>query len=131
MGQARISVDAGRSGGKALRIDYNSKGGTSFEHAVQSVRVEAGATYELTVWVIAEKLQSGGPPAVTLVDGSGTGGVLGTAAVPATATQWTPISVHFTAPPSGLVTIRIARDACGPVCPILGTVRIDDVSLSR
>lgn len=129
--EARISVDAGRSDGKALRIDYNSKGGARFDHAVQSVRVQPGAAYDLSLWVIAEKLQTGGPPAVSIVDGSEAGTVLGTTAVPASATQWTQLTVRFTAPPSGLVTIRIGRESCGQVCPIIGTVRFDDVSLSR
>ena len=129
--EARMSVDAGRSGGKALRIDYNSKGGTSFQHVAQSVRVQAGAVYVLSVWVICEKLQSGGLPAIVVSDGSGAGSILGTISVSATATGWTQVSVPFTAPPSGLVTIRIVRESCGPVCPILGTIRFDDVMLSR
>lgn len=128
---ARVSVDAGRTGGKALRIDYSSKGGTSFQHAAQTVRVEAGAAYVLTFWTIAEKLQSGGPPAVAVVDAAAAATPLGSAVVPSSATNWTPVSVRFTAPPSGLVTINIKRESCGPVCPIFGTVRFDDVTLAR
>ena len=129
--EARVSVDAGHGGGKALRIDYNSKGGASFQHAAQTVRVEAGAAYVLSFWVTTEKLQTGGPPAVKVTDASGAGTPLGAVAVPTTATDWTLISLRFTAPPSGLVTINIVREACGAVCPILGTIRFDDVALAR
>lgn len=129
--EARVSVDAGHGGGKALRIDYNSKGGASYQHAAQTVRVEAGASYVLSIWVIADKLQSGGPPSVRVIDASGSASTLGTVSVPSTATEWTQISLRFTAPPSGLVTIHIERNPCGAVCPILGTVRFDDVTLSR
>ncbi len=128
--EARVSVDAGHGGGKALRIDYNSKGGSSYQHATQTVRVEAGAAYVLSIWVIADKLQSGGPPSIKVVDASGAASTLGSVSVPSTA-DWTQISLRFTAPPSGLVTIHIEREPCGAVCPILGTVRFDDVTLSR
>lgn len=129
--EARISVDAGRTGGKALRIDYDSKGGTNFQHASQTMRVAPGAQYVLSFWTIAEKLQSGGPPAVVVADASDGPGALGAAVVPSSATAWTQLSVRFTGPPSGLVTISIARETCGPVCPIFGTVRFDDLTLTR
>lgn len=129
--EARVFVDAGRTGGKALRIDYNSKGGASFQHVTQTVRVQPGVTYLLSAWAIAEKLASGGPPSISVADASGSAAVLGTVSVPVAATEWTQISVRFTAPPSGLVTVRIGRETCGPVCPIIGTVRFDDMALSR
>lgn len=129
--EARMSVDVGHGGGRALRIDYNSKGGSSYRHAAQTVRVEAGAAYVLSIWVIADKLQSGGPPSIKVTDESGNSSTLGSVSVPTTATEWTQISLRFTAPPSGLVTIHIEREPCGAVCPILGTVRFDDVTLSR
>lgn len=129
--EARVSVDAGRTGGKSLRIDYSSKGGARFEHASQTVRVQAGAAYDLSMWVVTEKLQSGGPPIIAVADASGATTVLGSASVPTSATEWMQISVRFTAPPSGLVTVRILREPCGQVCPIMGTIRFDEATLTR
>jgi hypothetical protein len=129
--EARVSIDAGRAGGHALRIDYDSKGGTSFTHAAELVRLEPGATYTVELWAATSDLRTGGPPSVTVVDAADFNRVFAFVTLPAGTTDWSPYRMTFTAPPSGLASIRVSRATCGPVCPAFGTIRIDDLTLTR
>jgi hypothetical protein len=126
---AIVRGDVGRSGGRSLRVDYNAGGGPSFTHAVQMLQVRPGASYELRFWARTENLKTGGPPALSIVDGSGNSAGATSPAFPIDTSNWAQFAVDFTGPASGVVIVRFGRVSCGAVCPIFGTVWLDDLEL--
>jgi tetratricopeptide (TPR) repeat protein len=126
---ARASVDAGRSGGKALRVDYAVQSGEAASHASQFVRVRPGGAYTLVFWARTADLQSGGLPFVSVGDAAGREGPGSRQTLPLGTSEWTEYRVGFTAPANGLVSVRVGRESCGEVCPIFGTIWIDDLAL--
>jgi hypothetical protein len=128
--QARVSVGDGRTG-RGLRVDYDATGNASLQHAAQIVRVVPGASYTLSWWAAATDLRSGGLPAVLVLDPGTQGKALARQALPGGTREWEPARVSFVAPASGVVSVAVSREACGPVCPIFGTVRLDDFHLER
>lgn len=129
--EARLSIDEGRNGGKALRIDYAAKGGQSFTHATELVLVEPGRSYLLTFWVRTENLATGGAPAVVVRDATGKTPMSVSVAVPDGSAPWTERSVSFVAPESGAILVVIERRPCGEVCPIFGKIWIDAFAMSQ
>jgi tetratricopeptide (TPR) repeat protein len=128
--EARVSVDLGRSGTKALRVDYKVKNSGGFTHASEYVRVRPGAAYTLSFWARTDDLQSGGLPSVGVGDAANREPGSATRVLPAGTSDWTEYHVDFKAPSSGLVVVAVSRASCGDVCPIYGTVWIDDISLA-
>lgn len=126
--EAPVGLGDGRTGGSSLRIDYDARGGSSFTHATQIVRVRPGARYELTFWAATDDLVSAAPPAVMVGDGM-RNDVAATAAVPSGTNAWQQYRLSFTAPASGIVKISVGRVSCGGTCPLFGTVMFDDFEL--
>jgi tetratricopeptide (TPR) repeat protein len=129
--EAHVSLDAGREGGKALRVDYTSKGGAAFTHATEFVRVTPGAPYTVTFWAATRELQTGGAPYVAVYDAANDAQAIATAPLASGTTEWTQYRVTFKGPASGIAAIRVGRAPCGDMCPIFGTIRIDDLALEK
>ncbi len=92
--------------------------------------VEPGAAYRLTVFFQGD-LKGGGMKwsAVDARDGA----VLGAAEVPPAASDWTELTLSFTAPlETDGVRLVLGRDACkGSGCAATGTVWFDDLELIK
>lgn len=126
---ARVSMGEGRDGGRSLRVDYNAQGGVNFTHATQYVKVRPGARLTLTFWAATDGLQTGGAPVVTIGDATKSGDPIASRPLPSGTTGWTEYRVDLTGPASGMAVVRVARVTCGEVCPIFGTLRIDDMRI--
>ena len=126
---ARISVDAGRTNGKSLRVDYKLKGNDNVVHASEFVRVVPGQAYTLRFWVKTRELTSVGLPSVAVVDAAGAVRVPVSKELPGGTNDWTQYSLPIVAPASGLVSVSVGRNSCGATCPIFGTIWIDDLEL--
>jgi hypothetical protein len=128
--EARVSLDGGRSGGKALRVDYKVKNSGAFSHASEFVRVRPGAAYTLSFWAKTDDLQSGGLPSVGVGDAANREPGSASHVLRSGTSDWTEYRIAFKAPSSGLVSVSVGRAGCGDVCPIYGTIWIDDISLA-
>jgi hypothetical protein len=127
--EARVSLDAGRLGGGALRVDYSVRGGGGFGHATQYVHVRPGVSYTLSFWARTADLQSGGLPRVSVSDTARRESFSVAQSLPLGTSEWTEYRIRFEAPASGLIAVGVGRASCGEVCPIYGAVWIDDLSL--
>lgn len=128
---ARVSLGQGRTSQRALQIDYESGSVGAIVHATEMARVEPGASYVLSAWVATDDLRSGGPPAIAVSDVASGAKVLANQVLPVGTEPWQQIRLSFVAPESGLISIGVGRAPCGPVCPIFGSVRVDDISLEH
>jgi hypothetical protein len=124
--EARVSAGAGHSGARALKVDYDARRGTGFVHATQLVAVTPGAHYALVFWAATTDVRTGGAPAVSV---NGVDGLSASQPLPSGTSDWTQYQIAFTAPKSGVVNVSVARASCGDVCPIFGTILIDDFEL--
>ncbi len=128
--EARVSVDNGRQGGKSLRVDYESTGGAALTSVAERVRLSPGSPYLLTFWASTNDLHTGGPPAIAVFDAANDAASVAAEAIPTGTYDWTEYRLAFTAPASGIASIRLARTPCAATCPVFGTVRIDDLVLA-
>lgn len=118
-----------RSGANSLAVVLtNAAGGIKILEQVAAV--EPGAAYRLTVFFQGD-LKGGGMKwsAVDARDGA----VLGAAEVPPAASDWTELTLSFTAPlETDGVRLVLGRDACkGSGCAATGTVWFDDLELIK
>jgi hypothetical protein len=126
--QIVLSNGERRSGNNSLLIVFNSSDAKDFRSISQLIPVEPGASYDLEVHCRAD-VKLAAPLKWEVVDADGK--QLGvTAPVPAN-TDWSALRVAFRSAASDGITIRLIRDACGPVCPASGRIWFDDVSLRR
>ncbi len=121
--EVRVTSQPGRDGTNALGVDFSSPGGQNLSVASETVRVVPGKPYLLAFWASSRNLVTGGLPHVEI------GGV--SQVMPGGTTEWTQYEVRFQAPASGLTELRIARRSCGDVCPIYGTLLVDDFTLRQ
>jgi hypothetical protein len=133
-GEPQIVVNVDRqvkhSGNASLRFTYKGYFKPAYYGTGQIVAVEPGSRYALRYWTRTEDLKSGGPPNFEIVASDGSL-LAASPAFPTGTTPWAESAVGFNVP-AGIdgITIRISRSYCGENCPIVGTVWVDDVSLS-
>ncbi|HVF22112.1 MAG TPA: tetratricopeptide repeat protein [Pyrinomonadaceae bacterium] len=128
--------DRSHGGANSLRLIFHVRTNIEDVNIVQLVPVAPNTEYDFEFYVATEKIETGSPPLVQLVDPT-TGGVL--AASPAAAigtSEWNRIGLTFkTGGKTEAVMIKVVRPSCGtkeaPICPIFGSVWYDDFSLKR
>jgi hypothetical protein len=100
------------------------------------VPVATNTEYDFGFAVATEKLETGSPPLVQIVDPT-TSAVLASSPVADNGTSgWKYVGLSFkTGDKTEAVMVRIVRPSCGtqeaPVCPIFGSVWYDNFSLQR
>jgi tetratricopeptide (TPR) repeat protein len=128
--------DRSHGGANSLRLIFHVRTNIEDVNIVQLVPVAPNTEYDFEFYVATEKIETGSPPLVLLVDPT-TSGVL--AASPAAAigtSEWNRVGLTFkTGGKTEAVMIKVARPSCGtkeaPICPIFGSVWYDDFSLKR
>jgi tetratricopeptide (TPR) repeat protein len=138
MPQLQIGVDESKShsGTRSLRLTFHVRSNIENINIAELVPVATNTDYDFEFYVATEKLETGSPPLVQIVDPT-TSGVF--ASSPAAAngnSEWTRVPLSFkTGDKTEAVMIRIVRPSCGtqeaPVCPIFGSVWYDDFSIKR
>jgi hypothetical protein len=135
LSQAQIGIDPnrGHSGSRSLRIVFQVRARIDSLSLSQLVLVEPEKQYEVECYVKTEKLQSGAPPFVEIVDATDGSVLAASASASIGDSDWQPLAMNFkTGPKTEAVAIRINRGACqDPVCPIFGTVWYDDFKFKR
>ena len=105
-------------------------------NAGQLVPVATNTEYDFEFYVKSEKLETGGPPVVQIVDPTTSGVILTSPGAPLGDSDWTHVPLSFkTGDKTEAVLIKIERPSCGtkeaPICPIFGSVWYDDFSFKR
>lgn len=136
--QLQIGVDESKSysGARSLRLSFHVRSNIENINISELVPVATNTDYDFGFAVATEKLETGSPPLVQIVDPT-TSAVLASSPVAANGTSdWTYVAFSFkTGDKTEAVMIRIVRPSCGtqevPVCPIFGSVWYDDFSIKR
>ena len=136
--QVQIGLDPRRShsGGNSLRLLFNVRTNIENIHVSQLVPVAPSTEYDVEFYVKSEKLETGGPPVVQIVDPTTSGVILTSPGAVIGDSDWTPVALSFkTGDKTEAVLIKIERPSCGtteaPICPIFGSVWYDDFSFKR
>ena len=136
VGQMEIGIDPAisHSGTRSLRLVFQVRSQLDAIQAGQIVPVAKNTEYEFECYIKTNKLQTGGPPIIHIVDLNG--GVLLASSDPAPSgdTDWSRIGLPFkTSDKTEAIAIGISRAACEDktMCPIFGTIWYDDFSLKR
>ncbi len=134
--QIGLDPEKSHSGAASLRLVFHVRSNIENINISQLVPVATNTEYDFEFYVATEKLETGSPPLVEVIDPT-TSGVLVSSPVASNGnSDWTRVALSFkTGDKTEAVTIRIARPSCGtdeaPVCPIFGSVWYDDFSLKR
>lgn len=136
--QVQVGIDPvkSHSGANSLRLAFHVRSDIEDINVSQLVPVEANTEYDFDFYVSTEKLETGGPTLVQIIDPT-TSGVLVTSPGASNGTSdWTRVALTFkTGDKTEAVLIKIVRPTCGtketPVCPIFGSVWYDDFSIKR
>jgi tetratricopeptide (TPR) repeat protein len=136
--QLQIGVDDSRSysGSRSLRLTFHVRSNIENLNLSELVPVATNTDYDFAFSVATEKLETGSPPLVQIVDPT-TSAVLASSPAASNGTSdWTYVGLSFkTGDKTEAVMIRIVRPSCGtqeaPVCPIFGSVWYDNFSIKR
>lgn len=121
-----------REGNRSLKITFRNFNKPALSNLFQTVVVQPGTRYRLSVWVRTENLRSGGGPLIELMNANDDTLLQRSEPFPTGTNDWTEVALDFFAPANcNGVIIRTARAYCGEECPITGVIWYDDFSLSR
>lgn len=136
--QVQIGIDPvkSHSGGNSLRLAFHVRSDIEDLKAYQLVAVAPNTEYDFEFYVSTEKLETGGPPLVQIVDPTTSAIFVTSPGAPGGSSDWNRVALTFkTGDNTEAVMIRIVRPSCGtkeqPICPIFGSVWYDDFSIKR
>ena len=130
--QPQIVLSSGQrhGGNNSLLILFNSNDGKEFRSVSQLIAVEPDAPYELEVFYRAD-LKTQATLKWEIVDAIDLR-QLGVSDAMSNSIDWSPLRLTFrsSATSDGII-LRLTRDNCGQICPITGSIGLDDISLKR
>jgi len=134
--QIGLDQDKSHNGATSLRLVFHVRSNIENINISQIVPVAANTEYDLEFYVASEKLETGSPPVVQVLDPTTSAVIVSSPPASNGNSDWTRVPLSFkTGDKTEAVLIRIARPSCGtqeaPVCPIFGSVWYDDFSLQR
>lgn len=133
----QIGVDERSHGGaNSLQLRFHVRTNIEDLNIVQLVLVAPNTEYDFEFYVATEKIETGSPPLVQIVDPTTSGVLASSPAAAAGTSDWNRVGLSFkTGDKTEAVMIKVVRPSCGtkeaPICPIFGSVWYDDFSLKR
>ena len=120
-----------KEGARSLRIVFTGYSGTDLiNHIWQAAAIESGKKYRLSFWLKTENLKSSGTPTLEIVNAGDDKIIIASKPFPTGSNNWQEITMDFAAPENSEgIFIRMARAYCGEVCPIVGTIWVDDFKI--
>jgi hypothetical protein len=123
------STSQPHSGSRCLVLLFNSNDGNGLRQLSQTVAVQPGGKYALNGFYHSD-IRSNGPLVWQVASGSN-GSVIAEVPLKDPSQDWRQFSAKFTVPEdTDGVVVRITRPACGAICPINGSMWLDDLSIS-
>lgn len=136
--QVQVGIDPvkSHSGTNSLRLTFNVRSNIEDINVSQLVPVATNTEYDFEFYIATEKLETGGPTLVQIVDPTTSGVLITSPGAPGGTSEWTRVALTFkTGDQTEAVLIKIVRPSCGtkeaPICPIFGSVWYDDFSFKR
>jgi len=136
--QMQIAIDParGHEGKRSLRIVFQVRSNFQGELALQLVPVEPQTQYDFECYVSTDKLETGAPPQIQILDATSNGELALSPTAPGGTSHWSRVNLSFkTGERTEAVLLKIVRVSCAtkdmPVCPIYGSVWYDDFSIKR
>ncbi|HSD46973.1 MAG TPA: tetratricopeptide repeat protein [Pyrinomonadaceae bacterium] len=133
----QIGIDERSHGGaNSLRLAFHVRTNIEDVNIVQLIPVAPNTEYDFEFYVATEKIETGSPPLVQIIDPTTNGVLVASPAAAIGTSDWTRVGLSFkTADKTEAVMIKVVRPSCGtkeaPICPIFGSVWYDDFSLKR
>lgn len=119
-------------GTRSLRLLFSGYIKPNFYNLWQSVAVQPKEKYRLSFFVKTEGLKSAGSPLIELINANDDKLIVSTKPLPIGSSEWQEIVLDFTTPQNSEgIIIRTNRIFCGDVCPIFGTVWLDDFKINK
>ena len=128
--------DRSHGGANSLRLAFHVRTDIEAVNIAQLVPVAPNTEYDFEYYVATEKIETGSPPLVQLVDPTTNGVLASSPAASIGTSEWNRVGLTFkTGDKTEAVMIKVVRPSCGtkeaPICPIFGSVWYDDFSLKR
>lgn len=133
----KVSLDQDKphAGGQSLRLDWNGNAPPQSVIVSQLVLAKGGTKYRLRFSARTEGIVSAGLPLISISDVSTDANKIlaQSEPFPPSAAQWRDYTLEFTTVDSTeALLIRLERKGCpGAVCPIFGSLWLDDFSLEK
>lgn len=136
--QLQIGIDESKShgGASSLRLVFKVRSNIESINISQLIPIAPNSEYEFEFYVATEKVETGSPPLVQVIDPTTSAVLISSPAASNGSSDWTRVGLTFkTGDKTEAVMIKIVRPSCGtqdvPICPIFGSVWYDDFSLKR
>lgn len=134
--QVGIDPDKSHSGADSLQLAFHVRQNIEDIRVSQLVPLSPNTEYDFEFYVSTEKLETGGPTLVQIVDPTTSGVIVSSPGAPGGTSDWSRVALSFrTGDKTEAVLIKIVRPSCGtkeaPICPIFGSVWYDDFSIKR
>lgn len=132
--KAENSIDSAvkHSGSRSLRTVFRNYVKPAYFGIWQSVAAQPDQKYILRFWAKTEALKSGGPPVIEIVNVADDKIITVSKPIATGTNDWQEYSIDFVTPNNCRgIFVRISRAYCGDVCPLVGTLWVDDFELRR
>jgi tetratricopeptide (TPR) repeat protein len=128
--------DRSHGGANSLQLAFHVRTNIEDVNIVQLIPVAPNTDYDFEFYVATEKIETGSPPLIQIVDPTTSGVLVSSPAAAIGTSDWNRVALSFkTGDKTEAVLIRVVRPSCGtkeaPICPIFGSVWYDDFSLKR
>jgi tetratricopeptide (TPR) repeat protein len=128
--------DRSHGGANSLQLAFHVRTNIEDVNIVQLIPVAPNTDYDFEFYVATEKIETGSPPLIQIVDPTTSGVLVSSPAAAIGTSDWNRVALSFkTGDKTEAVMIRVVRPSCGtkeaPICPIFGSVWYDDFSLKR
>lgn len=126
-----IDVSEKAAGARSLQINFGGEWNPGTSLLSQTVVVEPGKTYRLSLSVKTRDLMTGGPPLLTVNDAVNNQLLGRSENFPSGTTPWAKLNFDFTTlATSEAVVIRLQRNNCdSSPCPIFGILWLDEIHI--
>jgi len=120
------------AGQRSLRLTFKNYVRPELFNPSQIVAVQPESRFRLTFMLRVENLRTGAKPMMEVVNANNDISIARTQPFPTGTHDWQPATVEFSVPVGcDGVTIRTVREPCGEICPISGTMWLDNFSLEK
>jgi hypothetical protein len=128
-----IDVSEKSEGAKSLRIVFDGNWTPGTPMLSQNIVVEPGKTYRVSFAVKTKNLVTGGPPLITVKDGTNNQLLGKSQNFPTATTPWVTLNFEFTTlTTSQAAVVRLDRNNCDTTpCPIFGTLWLDQFHIEQ
>lgn len=128
--QIALNRDQRHGGNYSLYVVFDSRDGKDFRSVSQTIAVEPGTDHEVELFYRSD-LKTSAQFRWEIADGSD-GKQIAVSEPMLARTDWSPLRLSFRMPAtSDGIILRLIRDACGQICPVSGSLWIDDVSIRQ